>query len=234
MIKKLDKFNQSSFTSRFIYFTIVYIASYFLMRYNLFIGEDCLYAHIYGTTEPIKSFLDIIISQCKHYQELNGRFLIHLIVQLFCGIWGIEFFRIINSLFFTLLCGLITRFVFNSWKTSILNYIITTLLIFFTIPAIKLTIFGNISFCVNYLWTAVFNLLLILLVITKFTNNKVSSFQNLMLFVVCILCGSLQESFSIPILGTAIIFILSNSIIKKRNQSINQSNGQYQDIRLGL
>ncbi len=215
--------NQGSFTSRFIYFTIVYIASYFLMQYNLFIGEDCLYAYIYGTTEPIKSISDIIISQYRHYQELNGRFLVHVIVQLFCGLWGIEIFRIINSLFFTLLCGLITRFVFNSWKTSILNYIITTLLIFFTIPAIKLTILGNISFSVNYLWTAVFNLLLILLIKTKFLNKNTTKFQNILLLFICALCGSLQESFSIPILGATILYITINVITKKRNQSINQS-----------
>ena len=95
--------NESTPLSRAIFFIIIGVAFYLQDSFSLFIIDDYMYAFKYGTYEPIRTLKDIFESQCDHYMQLNGRFLVHCVVQLFCGILGIEWFRIINTIMFVLL-----------------------------------------------------------------------------------------------------------------------------------
>lgn len=59
---------------------------------------------------PIDSVGDIISSQATHYQVVNGRFLTHCVVQLFCGILGQDAYAFMNALMFLLLVILVSTY----------------------------------------------------------------------------------------------------------------------------
>ena len=201
--------NESTPLSRAIFFIIIGVAFYLLDRFSLFIIDDYMYAFKYGTYEPIRTLKDIFESQCDHYMQLNGRFLVHCVVQLFCGILGVEWFRIINTIMFVLFCAMTTRLVCGTYRAPIMWYVLTSFAIWLFIPKIGMTILGNIACGVNYLWVGVASVAFILLH-QKVAEAKFSTLVNIGLGVVGMLIGSLQESFSIPISGALFLYYCFN------------------------
>lgn len=201
--------NESTPLSRAIFFIIIGVAFYLLDRFSLFIIDDYMYAFKYGTYEPIRTLKDIFESQCDHYMQLNGRFLVHCVVQLFCGILGVEWFRIFNTIMFVLFCAMTTRLVCGTYRASIMWYTLTAFAIWLFIPRIGFTLLGNIACGVNYLWVGVASVAFILL-LQKVAESKFSVFANIGLGFVGVLIGSLQESFSIPISGALFLYYCFN------------------------
>lgn len=202
--------NESTPLSRAIFFVIIGIAFYLLDRFSLFYLDDYMYAYKFGTYEPIKTLKDILESQCDHYMQHNGRFLVHCIVQMFCGILGVEWFRIFNTIAFCAFAGLTTRIIYNSWNKPIVYYAFASLIILLFIPRISFTILGNMSMCINYLWVGVATLCFFLL-LDKLKYKKTNVwYKNVGYVLVGILIGSLQESFSIPVAGALFIYYCIN------------------------
>lgn len=203
--------NESTPLSRAIFFIIIGVAFYLLDRFSLFMIDDYDYAFKFGTHERISSLKDIFVSQCDHYMLRNGRFLVHCIVQLFCGILGVEWFRIFNTVMFVLFCGMTTRLVSGTYRTSIMWYAVTAFVIWLFIPQIGLTVLGNIACGVNYLWVGVATLAFIILWQKISQDDKrFSILGNIGLGIVGAIIGSLQESFSIPVAGTLFIYYCFN------------------------
>lgn len=203
--------------SRSIFFIILTIAVYLLNRFSIFAIDDYQYAFMQGDTSPISSLKDIIISQSYHYMDHSGRFIVHSIVQLFCGILGVEWFRVLNSIVFVIFCGLTTRLIFKTWNTDITNYIFTTLAIWLFIPQIGYTVLGNIACSVNYLWAGTATLAFLLIYEKIKAAIHIPAYYSIGLFAVGILCGSLQETFTIPIAGALCIYYCFN--IKQLNRN---------------
>ncbi|MBQ7791727.1 MAG: hypothetical protein IJ377_05515 [Rikenellaceae bacterium] len=201
--------NESTPLSRAIFFIIIGVAFYLLDRFSLFIIDDYMYAFKYGTYEPIRTLKDIFESQCDHYMQLNGRFLVHCVVQLFCGMLGVEWFRIFNTIMFVLFSAMTTRLVCETYRASIMWYTLTAFAIWLFIPRIGFTLLGNIACGVNYLWVGVASVAFILL-LQKVAESKFSVFANIGLGFVGVLIGSLQESFSIPISGALFLYYCFN------------------------
>ncbi len=202
--------NHSTATGRSLFFIFIAVLFYLLYRYGIFISDDYMYAYIFGTETRISSLSDIFSSQCRHYMQFNGRFIVHCIVQLFCGILGMECFRVFQTIMFVLFVALTTRLVCKTWQTPIVWYAITAAAIWFLIPRINLTILGNISCGVNYLWVGVATAVFMLLYgkLSRSTNHSLIVKMGAGLFG--IVCGSLQESFSIPIAGALFIYYCFN------------------------
>lgn len=209
--------NESTPLSRAIFFIIIGVAFYLLDRFSLFIVDDYDYAFKFGTYERIQSLKDIFVSQFDHYMLRNGRFLVHCVVQLFCGILGIEWFRIINTIMFVLFCAITTRLVCRTYRIPIMWYTLTAFAIWLFIPRIGFTILGNIACGVNYLWVGVASVAFILLH-QKVADAKLSTGANIGLVVIGVLIGSLQESFSIPISGALFLYYCFN--LKKFKGSV--------------
>lgn len=209
--------NESTPLSRATFFIIIGVAFYLLDRFSLFIVDDYDYAFKFGTYERIQSLKDIFVSQFDHYMLRNGRFLVHCVVQLFCGILGIEWFRIINTIMFVLFCAITTRLVCRTYRIPIMWYTLTAFAIWLFIPRIGFTILGNIACGVNYLWVGVASVAFILLH-QKVADAKLSTGANIGLVVIGVLIGSLQESFSIPISGALFLYYCFN--LKKFKGSV--------------
>ena len=97
---------------------------------------------------PIATLRDIWESQTNHYSNSNGRFVVHFIVQIFCGLLSKPWFAVINAFAWMALVFCITRFSNNAkdFRTSSLAAILAILL-FFTLPFTP-------PFQINYVWTA--------------------------------------------------------------------------------
>lgn len=201
--------NESTPLSRAIFFIIIGVAFYLLDRYSLFMIDDYDYAFKFGTMDRIQTLRDIFVSQCDHYMLRNGRFLVHCVVQLFCGILGVEIFRIFNTIMFVLFCAMTTRLVCGTKRASIMWYVVAAFAIWLFIPRIGFTVLGNIACGVNYLWVGVATIFFILLY-HKVEYKQYSTIANVGLCIVGAIIGSLQESFSIPVSGALFVYYCFN------------------------
>ena len=200
--------NESTPLSRAIFFIIIGVAFYLLDRFSFFAVDDYMYAYKYSSFDRIDNLRDIIMSQCEHYMNHNGRFVVHCVVQIFCGILGISAFQYINTLFFIGFCGITTRLVFNTWNVSIVKYSLVAFVVFFLGPRIEYNILGSVAYCINYLWVSVLIGLFLILFHKTATNSEAKSlsyFHKSLIFVYSVLVGSLQESFSVPLCCSLLI-----------------------------
>lgn len=161
----------------------------------------------------IDNIHEAIISQINHYQVMNGRFIVHLIVQSFCGFLGKPMFNIINAIvyaFFLMGCIQLLKLKFFSEKI----FLISVLWLFLPIQYI---LSFDIAFAVNYLWVATFCIYYII-----WFEKTVSStylqvwWRSIFLLLGAFICGSSQEGFTIPLSASVFIYSLMN--YKKLNK----------------
>lgn len=118
--------------------------------------DDYAYMYIiYDTPKEmyhqISSFSDVLISQYNHYFFVNGRSVVHTIVQLFLGLWGKDAFNIVNTIVFVAFIYLVTRI---SAPVTARNLSFSAILILLLYPSFGLTVLW-LSGSVNYLWSSV-------------------------------------------------------------------------------
>lgn len=198
-----------------ILYLLIFLAFYLLNRFSLFITDDYYYAFVMQDGlytdmiyEPIHNLSDIIRSQQYAYFNHNGRFVVHSIVQLFCGILGIRAFAILNSLVFLLLVIGMTH-ITRYYRTKVCYYdiILIFLLLFLCIPLVGRTFLGNISFSVNYLWTSCAVVWWYYCYLTNESNNIL---VKSILLIFSVFVGAMQESFSIGIAAALCIYYIYN------------------------
>ena len=114
-------------------------------------------------SRPIRNLGDIFLSQVDHYTGVNGRSIVHFLVQLFTGLLGKQVFNIFNAIFFAAFVWLLKR---NATPkagsdTNPLAIAITLTLILL-MPRFKDT-FLWMTGSINYLWSATGTLLFLLI-----------------------------------------------------------------------
>lgn len=191
MMKHISIFSRK----HYIIFFIIGICFYLLNQFSPFISDDYFYTFIKGTKIPIESLGDAIKSQIYDYFHYNGRFIIHVIVQYFCGVLGINLFQVLNSICFVFLCIAVTLLLQSEFhKVSKINIPILFVLLLFSSGTAHIYL-GNISGAINYLWTSC--IILYFFVIYNYNKNTTHHiFYDILIFVGGIIVGSLQESFS--------------------------------------
>lgn len=90
-------------------FTVAAVSAYVLwlgddVDYGFFISDSIWDSH--GRLDSFEAFL---ASQGNHYWHVNGRFVAHALVQLFCGVLGQEAFALCNALVYCLFVCLLAR-----------------------------------------------------------------------------------------------------------------------------
>ncbi|MBP3299680.1 MAG: hypothetical protein J6L73_08405 [Muribaculaceae bacterium] len=159
-----------------------------------------------GDGHRVASLSDCVTTQLSHYVTTNGRFIVHLVVQILVSLLPHPVFIILNGLMFALLAYLVSAISFpqraQGWKSCALS---GCLLWLFT-PDPGLIMLSLVAFAVNYMWVAVAVLWFIS------SMEKVDGFSKNGCVLFCfasILTGSLQESYSLPVsaaLAVSIIF----------------------------
>lgn len=200
------------------YLPVLIIAFFFyiLDDANEFINDDLYFSLTHPGCKPIDSVAALFSSQCYDYFHANGRFLVHLVVQLFCGVIGVKTFHVLNTIVFILfLYGLRYYAMMHLHKEIPITVLLVSLIIF--VPAWHITFLGYIAGAVNYLWAGCAYIWWINL----YERNKIgnnSSLKNGALLIASLLVGSLQESFCIGIAG----YLFFNVLINRK--SLTQSN----------
>lgn len=160
-------------------------------------------------SDHIRNLQDIFISQWNHYNYVNGRFFVHFLVQLFCGLLGKYIFAICNGLVWTFLPYLCLRFAncdVNS-RNSMVSCSLVVLLIFY--------LRFDPPFQINYVWMS----LMTIGYLVMFFNRKRNDVLTLIfLSFYSFFFGEGNESFSF-IMAVA---MLSYSILKRFNLSLRQ------------
>jgi len=191
-----------------IYFIAIFILFYVLDCYSYFIIDDLHYAFIHGGSwRPVKSLPDAITSQLYDWGHVNGRVIVHTVVQLFCSSHSLVMYRIINSLMFCLLWLGMLKLVRKNAIGFKHDGIVVLSLLFIGMPAIGMTALGNVSYGVNYLWTGVFIVWLLNLYSYLRSHGEVRPiWLNIGILLFSLLTCSLQESFSIPVAGALFLY----------------------------
>lgn len=196
---------------------IIAIFYYAMVRLNLFVCDDFRYAFIQGTDKPVRTIADAISSQCHAYMFENGRFLVHTLVQCFAGIWGMEWLRICNTLFFIIFIWCTCLLVNKGKQIRVPLVLFVCLTMLFAIPVFGYSFLGNIACSVNYLWTGALSLVF-LCVLSYYGKYKCGLIISTGLCLCAIIIGAMQESFSIGLSAGVFVWMLIN----RKNVSSSQ------------
>lgn len=205
---------KGNYTSRYIVFFLFGILFYLLNRFSPFINDDFYYAFIMedlhslegGGRRPITSFGDVIDSNLWAYHNQNGRFLVHVVVQTLCGLVNIEIFRLLNSILFVFLLIGICKLIRKEYQTKSTDIFIVNIALYLLIPLMGVTFLGNISCAVNYLWVSCATVWFIILWQSFISNIRRTKIQVLGACIYALICGSLQESFSVGISAYLVLY----------------------------
>lgn len=181
---------------------------------NVWLGDDLLYSFKFdgnihliglGTTkfsDSINGYNDVIQSQINHYQYVNGRFVAHTFVQLFCGIFGQKWFALCNALVYIVMFRLIMSLCGARWRNykSLLTVAVLVFLSFITDM--------SPAFQINYIWMFTLSLGFIWLFFNcKHTDNILSL---LGLAIYSFIAGEGHEGINVGIGGAIIVYWLTN------------------------
>lgn len=158
--------------------------------------------NINATINTIGNLLD---SQVAHYKAINGRAIVHTVVQAFCCFWEKLPFDIIQGFMMILwltLAGLIINR--RTSKGSIMPTGVIALLLMMLLLREPSSMYHGIACSVNYLWTPT----LCMVFLWMYTSAEKKS--PYILYVLAFLSGWSNEAFALPLAGALVIEALVN------------------------
>lgn len=162
----------------------------------------------------IENFSEAFESQINHYKVMNGRFIVHYLVQCFCGFIGKPIFNIVNTLiYFIFLIGCIRLLKICSYKGALT----AISLLWLGIP-IQHIFYYSISFSINYLWSSTSLIYFFILIDENRQAHNMKIIKLISLFLFSLIVGSMHEGFSLPLSGILFLYILTHR--KQVNASI--------------
>ena len=171
------------------------------------LSDDVLYHFIFqydesAPVQPIESFSDIITSQWVHYHIINGRIVIHTIIQLILWLMNDHVFHVVNALMFVVLIHLI------GGGLKVFN-LLSFLLLFVIMNGFQGEMLWNIG-SVNYLWTSV--AVLSFLLWMRRIKERPISLKYILLSPLALLVGWTHEGIHFPL---SIVFLIYMIIHRK-------------------
>lgn len=174
------------------------------------LGDDLGYcfadSRLHGADGPrVTDLSRIIATQARHYVSWNGRVIVHALVQLMLMPRMDLAYATLNGLAFALLwlgmCRLVAGNPAFSWRTAAC----VMALLWWLMPAPGVIWLSLRAFAVNYLWPGALCVWLLYYIrrILDRTPLRLAP-----LLFLALLCGALQESFSLPLIGTVLLLWL--------------------------
>jgi hypothetical protein len=152
--------------------------------------------HHNGDGVRVTTLAQCFTTQCHHYFTTNGRFAVHVVVMAMLNLVPLWAYRLLNAVMFGLLWLLACRFTAPA-KRSNTTYAVAWLLLLAAMPQPGLVMLTLVSYSVNYLWTGVAVLALLL----ALRRGKKSWW----LAAYALFVGSLQESYSLPLCAALVV-----------------------------
>lgn len=190
-------------------FTLSVVLYWWLNQLIPFWCDDYGYTFIYPETgmmpthERITSFSDVIISQWHHYHTMNGRAVVHILTQCFCGLWGKWGCNILAAILFAFFFINLGRASFSTKNVFAAGFVST--LGFALLFENVVCCYSGISYILNYLWSATLCLSFYILL---FRQKGYTKAQTIGLSILGFLAGWSNESFAIPLCAGIFFFLL--------------------------
>ncbi len=186
----------------------------------MFEGGSVNYDH------PVRSIGDIVASQVEHYHSVNGRSIVHFLVQLFTGLLGKTIFNLFNVIVFCAFIFLLKKQSTGSTRQEgDAKFCVSTLVILVLVllmPRFKDT-FLWMTGSINYLWSAMAALGLLL--IYEKRRERAMDWSLLPMLIVAFLLGWTHEGITLPLAASLVLINLL---------SLKQSHGREQGLWLAL
>ena len=199
---------------------VVFALMLFLNLYAPYVSDDYAYHFIitedgsYG--ERIESFADVVLSMKNHYYTVNGRIVLHGILQ-YVLMFGETVFDVLNSVMFVLLALLIYKHCKGtSKKNSPLMFLVINIMLWLFLPSYGMTVLWA-SGSVNYLWSSVIRLAALLpfrLWADKQHFRIPSVVMPFIMLPLSLLAGATNENSAAAFIGMSVLFIILYRIRK--------------------
>lgn len=195
-----------------LYILLISILYYILCYlFPITLCDDIIYKFIWPSDNnsfvtPISDIKDIAISQYIHYHILNGRSIVHFLLQLFDGVIGKGMFNIISSIFFCCLIYMVSNFITKK-RNSVLSYTLITLMLFVVMPGFynEFLLFVGVF---NYLWVATATIALMLYIMRH--KQSTLNMKTLVVSSLAFWVGWLHEGISVPLSMTLVTYCIIN------------------------
>ena len=170
--------------------------------------------HPIDLTNHVDNVGEAFVSQCNHYVVMNGRFIVHLITQCFCGFIGKGVFNVVNALVYVCFLILSIRYVgVRSFSGKLMMIAGMWLLL-----PVQWVFSVDVVFPINYLWSATMCLAFLLLFQEVSSPNCRGSLalqrgrspfiHHLLLLLFGIVCGNFHEGYTLLLSGALFFYAL--------------------------
>lgn len=202
-----------------IYYSLLVVFAalyYILILTGLTNGDYLIYSYKFSPVpvegfpwpvlhEKIASFHDVIASQYAHYLSMNGRALLHTVVQVFSSFLRYDVCCLIATLVFVLTLLLGEKVCLKRAATSGLPAFVLVVAVF-AFCSVPSAIYNMIT-TINYLWPVTLCLLFLFLL-----KHDGSIWSKALFLPVALMAGWSHEAISVPV-AAALVFYL---ILEKR------------------
>lgn len=201
--------------NKYLYLTIIIIFIVLLYtHFNTFLANDDLpYMFLYRTNVRIDSILDVIKNQCADYFNINGRIVVHSVLQAVL-IFDKNLWSLLNPIMIIL--GLILLIKIVNLKIQNTNQVLSLLLgisLYLLMIPLKQIIYW-VAGSVNYVW--VFTLLIFIIYLhQKYGFHKNKYINMLIIFILCLLHECTMVFTIVYIIGNMITDCYKNKKLNK-------------------
>ncbi len=201
---------------------IVFAAMLVLNVLTPFASDDFEYMFVIGEDRSllkrVENLSDVIYSMKNHYAVVNGRVILHGILQ-YVLIFDKIVFDVINSLMFVALSLLIYKHCKgNKKQSSPLLFLCVNIMLWLFLPSYGMTTLWA-SGSVNYLWSAVIRLLALLPFRLYADGAKFripSALITVLMLPLSLLAGATNENSVAAMIGMSVLFIIVYKIRKMK------------------
>ncbi len=176
-------------------------------------GDDYVYCFFFDknpivrpTPERVTSFVMLLESMWNHYLVVNGRFVTHVIVQVFCALWGKILFNIANALVFMAFLHVLV--LLSRHKYSVLVLAVAYLVSMCILPYPGQTMLWMAG-SMNYLWPVTAALLYIYW-LQNYVPKKEKWWKYPLVGIITLMISWTNESVSAPIAFGLFIYFIAN------------------------
>lgn len=145
------------------------------------------------SNQPITNLTDLLTSQCNHYLAVNGRFVVHILVQIFCSFLPAAVFSLCNA-------AVYIAFIFASFRLVGKKVSESSPATIWSASALFLIMIRPDDFhppmMINYIWTGFLIIVTIRLFLFSSSRKPVSL---ILLALLSLIAGECNETFSIPV-----------------------------------
>ena len=176
------------------------------------LSDDMVYRFMWNKNEAdavqlINNINDLLYSQWNHYFSINGRAIVHLLVQFFLVFIPPVVLQIINAFIFVVLLYLIANYISKDIKEQLFISCISFFLFFVVFQGFRTAILWGLG-AFNYSWVLVATMMLLLFF--QRIENKKANKKYLLLSPLSFIVGWSHEGLAIPLSCSFIFYFYIN------------------------